>query len=152
MQPVEPSTIVRGPAAFTISFMTSADSHPWHVRWPDVKYSSSVTFLTPRKGSRICVAFVNVVFSAMALSLYSRTPSQWVFVSDLPALAAVSHMSVALLTSSSVTSRPPRPQMKLSSGGRRSALYSAARISLATTPEANGDPKEEWGGITPTPP
>jgi hypothetical protein len=32
MQPVLPSTIVRGPAAFTIIFITSADSHPWHVR------------------------------------------------------------------------------------------------------------------------
>jgi hypothetical protein len=60
MQPVEPSTIVRGPEALTISFMTSADSHPWHVRCPEVKYSSMVTFLTPLKGSRICVAFVNV--------------------------------------------------------------------------------------------
>src|SRR5436190_24392226 len=63
MQPVEPSTIVRGPDAFTMSFMTSADSHPWQVRWPEVKYSSSVTFLTPRKGSMIWVALVNVVVS-----------------------------------------------------------------------------------------
>src|SRR2546430_6158100 len=76
MQPVEPSTIVRGPAAFTMSFMTSADSQPWHVRWPEVKYSSSVTFLTPRNGSRIWVALVNVVLSAMAVLSYSRTPSQ----------------------------------------------------------------------------
>src|SRR3989475_1743986 len=66
MQPVEPSTIVRGPAAFTISFMISADSHPWQVRWPDVKYSSIVTFLMPRKGSRTWVALANV--SAMAWS------------------------------------------------------------------------------------
>src|SRR2546422_6415229 len=76
MQPVEPSTIVRGPAAFTMSFMTRADSHPWQVRWPEVKYSSSVTFLTPRNGSRIWVALVNVVLSAMAVLSYSRTPSQ----------------------------------------------------------------------------
>src|SRR5688572_9738865 len=60
MQPVEPSTMVRGPAALTISFMTRADSHPWHVRWPEVKYSSIVTFLIPLNGSRICVAFANV--------------------------------------------------------------------------------------------
>ncbi len=32
--------------------------------------------------------------------------------------------------------------MKLSSGGRRAALYSEARISLATTPELKGEPKE----------
>src|SRR2546425_10621819 len=51
MQPVLPSTMVRGPAALTISFMTKADSHPWHVRWPEVKYSSSGTFLTPLNGS-----------------------------------------------------------------------------------------------------
>src|SRR5215471_15514112 len=71
MQPVDPSTIVRGPAALTISFMTSADSQPWQVRCPEVKYSSIVTRLTPRNGSRICVAFVNVVVSAMsALSLF----------------------------------------------------------------------------------
>jgi hypothetical protein len=51
-------------------------------------------------------------------------------------------MSAALATSSRVTSRPPSPQMKLSSGGRLSALYIAARISLATTPELKGEPKE----------
>src|SRR5438309_8891894 len=71
MQPVEPSTIVRGPDAFTMSFMTSADSHPWHVRWPDVKYSSMVTFLIPRNGSRIWVWFVNVVASAMPVLLFA---------------------------------------------------------------------------------
>src|SRR5512147_342494 len=145
MQPVEPSTIVRGPAALTMSFITRADSQPWQVRWPEVKYSSIVTFLTPLKGSRICVAFVNAV-SAMRLvsscSRYSRTPSQWVLGSDLPAFAAAKHMSAALATSSRVTSRPPSPQMKLDSGGRLSALYRAARISLATTPELNGEPKE----------
>jgi hypothetical protein len=36
MQPVLPSTIVRGPAALIISFMTNADSQPWHVLCPDV--------------------------------------------------------------------------------------------------------------------
>src|SRR5437773_4577523 len=72
MQPVEPSTIVRGPDAFTMSFMTSADSHPWQVRWPEVKYSSSVTFLTPRKGSRIWVALVNVVVSAIWPLLFAN--------------------------------------------------------------------------------
>ena len=75
MQPVEPSTIVRGPAALTINFMTSADSQPWHVRCPEVKYSSMVTFSIPRNGSRTCVALVNVV-SAMTVLSYSRTPSQ----------------------------------------------------------------------------
>ncbi len=32
MQPVDPSTMVRGPEAFTMSFITRADSHPWQVR------------------------------------------------------------------------------------------------------------------------
>src|SRR5499433_4105350 len=72
MQPVEPSTIVRGPDALTMSFMTSADSQPWQVRCPDVKYSSIVTRLTPRNGSRICVAFVNVVVSAIVISLFAH--------------------------------------------------------------------------------
>ncbi len=53
MQPVLPSTMVRGPAAFTIIFMTSADSHPWQVRCPEVKYSSIATRSMPRNGSRI---------------------------------------------------------------------------------------------------
>src|SRR6266851_1691494 len=66
MQPVDPRTMVRGPAALTMSFMTRADSQPWQVRWPEVKYSSIVTFLTPLKGSSICVAFVKV--SAMVMS------------------------------------------------------------------------------------
>src|SRR5437016_3883839 len=87
MQPVEPSTIVRGPAAFTISFMTRADSQPWHVRCPEVKYSSRVTFLIPRNGSRTWVALPNVV-SAMAVVSYSRTPSQCVLASALPDFAA----------------------------------------------------------------
>src|SRR5262245_40971300 len=65
MQPVEPSTIVRGPEAFTISFITSADSQPWQVRWPEVKYSSIVTRLMPRNGSRIWVVFPKVLASAM---------------------------------------------------------------------------------------
>jgi hypothetical protein len=42
---------VRGPAAFTIIFMTNADSHPWQVRWPEVKYSSSGIFFTDLIGS-----------------------------------------------------------------------------------------------------
>src|SRR5215510_781593 len=70
MQPVDPSTIVRGPDALTMSFMTSADSQPWQVRCPEVKYSSIVTRLTPRNGSRLCVAFVNVVVSAIVISLF----------------------------------------------------------------------------------
>src|SRR2546422_5768894 len=52
-QPVEPSTIVRGPAAFTISFMISADSQPWHVRWPDEKYSSRSEEHTSELQSRL---------------------------------------------------------------------------------------------------
>src|SRR5688500_13155621 len=71
MQPVDPSTIVRGPAALTMSFMTSADSQPWQVRWPDVKYSSIVTFLMPRKASSVCGEFVNVVVVSAIRSLSS---------------------------------------------------------------------------------
>src|SRR5258708_35930937 len=55
MHPVDPSTMVRGPAAFTISFITSADSQPWQVRWPEVKNSSSGSFFTPLNGSSPCV-------------------------------------------------------------------------------------------------
>src|SRR2546426_10404345 len=47
MHPVEPSTIVRGPAAFTMCRMTRADSQPWQVRWPETKSSSYGTSLTP---------------------------------------------------------------------------------------------------------
>src|SRR5262245_21995017 len=74
MHPVAPSTIVRGPAALTISFITSADSQPWQVRCPEVKYSSMVTRLTPRNGVRICVALSNVCacVSAIGWSLLSR--------------------------------------------------------------------------------
>src|SRR5262245_37230018 len=72
MQPVAPSTIVRGPAALTISFITSADSQPWQVRWPEVKYSSTVTRLTPRNGVRTWVSLLNVCVSAMGSSLLSR--------------------------------------------------------------------------------
>src|SRR5262250_1475017 len=68
MHPVAPRTIVRGPAALTMSFMTRADSQPWQVRWPEVKYSSRVTLLTPRKGSRVCVMFAKA--SAMLVSLF----------------------------------------------------------------------------------
>jgi hypothetical protein len=32
MQPVLPTTIVRGPAALIIKRMTNADSQPWQVR------------------------------------------------------------------------------------------------------------------------
>src|SRR5258706_6061927 len=73
MHPVEPSTMVRGPAALTMSFMTRADSQPWHVRWPEVKYSSRVTRLTPLKGSRIWVALVNVSAIGGLLSLALST-------------------------------------------------------------------------------
>src|SRR5258708_9785694 len=56
MQPVEPSTIVRGPEALTMSFMTNADSQPWQVRWPEEKYSLMSTFLTPFQAARFWVS------------------------------------------------------------------------------------------------
>src|SRR5262249_61243948 len=58
MHPVLPSTIVRGPAALAMSFISSADSHPWHVRCPEVKNSSSGSFLTDLKGSSFCVGSI----------------------------------------------------------------------------------------------
>src|SRR2546425_2460950 len=72
MHPVEPRTMVRGPAALTISFMTRADSQPWQVRWPEVKYSSRVTFFTPLKGERTCVSLRKVAVSAIMASDFDR--------------------------------------------------------------------------------
>src|ERR1700730_19352914 len=91
MQPVEPSTMVRGPAALTISFITRADSQPWQVRWPEVKYSSIVTFLTPLKGSRICVAFVNAVSAMVRVSLCMRSPRLRLRLATLDSLALLAH-------------------------------------------------------------
>src|SRR5215472_8042900 len=68
MQPVLPSTMVRGPAALTIIFMTRADSQPWQVRCPEVKNSSSGSFFTPLKGSSVCVGR-SFRSSAISLSL-----------------------------------------------------------------------------------
>src|SRR5439155_21525166 len=65
MHPVEPRTMVRGPAALTINFMTRADTQPWQVRWPEVKYSWRVTFFTPLKGERTCVSLRKVAVSAI---------------------------------------------------------------------------------------
>src|SRR5438874_274657 len=59
MQPVEPSTIVRGPEALTMCRMTSADSQPWQVRWPETKSSSYGTSLTPLIGGRVPVPCVS---------------------------------------------------------------------------------------------
>src|SRR6266508_7051049 len=61
MQPVEPSTIVRGPAAFTMWRMTRADSHPWHVRCPETNSSSYGTSLTPLICGRFCAGMISVV-------------------------------------------------------------------------------------------
>src|SRR6266536_1222756 len=64
MQPVEPSTIVRGPAALTMCRITSADSHPWQVRWPETKSSSYGTSLTPLIGGRVPVPCVSTAIIA----------------------------------------------------------------------------------------
>src|SRR5437899_4458023 len=61
MQPVEPSTIVRGPAAFTMCRITRADSHPWQVRCPETKSSSYGTSLTPLICGRFCAGMISVV-------------------------------------------------------------------------------------------
>src|SRR2546425_8034827 len=54
-----------------MSFMTRADSQPWQVRCPEVKYSSRVTFLTPLKGWRIWVVLVKV---SAIFTLLIRSP------------------------------------------------------------------------------
>src|SRR5436190_9778538 len=56
MQPVEPSTIVRGPDALTMCRITSADSQPWQVRWPETNSSSYGTSLTPLIWGRVVVS------------------------------------------------------------------------------------------------
>src|SRR2546428_1210186 len=84
MQPVLPSTMVRGPAALTISFMTKADSHPWHVRWPEVKYSSSGTFLTPLNGSSCCVGRVSMASISVHLSLLLVMTAKGLFSNSDP--------------------------------------------------------------------
>src|SRR2546429_7059925 len=75
MHPVLPSTTVRGPAAFTISFITRADSQPWQVRCPEVKNSSSGSFFTPLNASSFCVPR-RCVSSASSLSVVAifRSP------------------------------------------------------------------------------
>src|SRR5258708_22369497 len=51
MHPVDPSTMVRGPAAFSISVIPSAGSQPRQVRWPEGENASSGSFFTPLNGS-----------------------------------------------------------------------------------------------------
>ena len=79
MQPVLPSTMVRGPAAFTIIFITSADSQPWQVRCPEVKNSCVGIFLTPLNGSRL-LRWINLYdcrhnSSPFRLILWRNAPS-----------------------------------------------------------------------------
>src|SRR5713226_3497993 len=83
MQPVEPSTTVRGPAALTISFITKDDSQPWQVRWPEVKNSSSGSFLTPLNGSRPCVGR-SLTSSANSLSVTAMTFLLWLLAQPDP--------------------------------------------------------------------
>src|SRR5215813_6187220 len=100
MHPVEPRTIVRGPEALTISFITRADSQPWQVRCPDVKYSSSVTRLTPLNGSRICVALVNVVVSAISVISLSLGCGSHLLAHAPPILDALASPAAAARTCS----------------------------------------------------
>src|SRR5439155_15500714 len=88
MHPVEPRTMVRGPAALTINFMTRADTQPWQVRWPEVKYSSRVTFFTPLKGERTCVSLRKVAVSAIiGLRFRSSIWSRRLWPADRPGTA-----------------------------------------------------------------
>src|SRR6516225_101560 len=82
MHPVLPSTMVRGPAALTIIFITRADSHPWQVRWPEVKNSSRGSFLTPLKGSSFCVSSIFTT-SASSLSFGTVAISNSSFVRSI---------------------------------------------------------------------
>src|ERR1700693_1816720 len=70
MQPVLPSPIVRGPAALAIIFITRADSHPWQVRCPEVKNSSSGMFFCPLMGSSL-----GRVTSKVAIAKTSSPPA-----------------------------------------------------------------------------
>src|SRR5437660_3490572 len=114
MHPVLPSTTVRGPAALTMSFITSADSHPWHVRWPEVKYSSRGAFLTPLIGSRTGSGESRVgacSLAAMALSPYALTPIHWVCAGAFPAAAAVRVGPIVSSLAESLSSAPPSPRL-----------------------------------------
>src|SRR5215471_1059877 len=145
MQPVLPSTMVLGPAALAIIFMSSADSQPWQVRWPEVKNSSNGSFLTDLNGSSFCVGSIctKVAMTSLILSdahprqlkiCYSRSPIHCVSGCALPD-AALKTDSVTFSTSGTVTSRPPRPAMNPSTGGFAPGdEYSAVRTSLVTTP------------------
>jgi hypothetical protein len=51
-------------------------------------------------------------------------------------------MSLISTTFSAVTSRPPKPAIKLTTWGRFSNEYNADRISVASTPAWKGEPNE----------
>src|SRR2546426_4330135 len=77
MQPVEPRTIVRGPAAFTMCRITSADSQPWQVRWPETNSSSYGTSLTPLIwGSVVVSTAISASLAAHADPVTDVTGSQ----------------------------------------------------------------------------
>src|SRR5512142_2126264 len=64
MQPVDPSTIVRGPDALTMCRITRADSQPWQVRCPETKSSSYGTSLTPLIwGRAVSTAMSSLLFA-----------------------------------------------------------------------------------------
>src|SRR5437016_14189262 len=116
MHRVLPSTTVRGPAALTMSFITSADSHPWHVRWPEVKYSSRGAFLTPLIGSRTGSGESSVGVCClvhMALLPYALTPLHCVSEGAFPASAALRDCSIISRTAGPRTSPAPHPSTSL---------------------------------------
>src|SRR5262249_40851549 len=75
MQPVEPVTTVRGPATLIKPRITVADSHPWHVRWPEVYSSSSGTLCTLRIFSTGTTGFEIVIFALSPLATGSGGPA-----------------------------------------------------------------------------
>src|SRR5260370_35048709 len=79
---------------------------------------------------------------------YSRTPIQCVKGCGFPAAASYT-IPVIFSTSGTKTSRPPRPQIKPTSGGRLALAYKTARTSVALTPLEYGDPREKERVIPP---
>src|SRR5437870_13304168 len=80
---------------------------------------------------------------------YSRTPIQCVKGCGFPAAESYT-IPVIFSTSGTKTSRPPRPQIKPTSGGRLALAYKAARTSVASTPVEYGEPRDKAQSITPT--
>src|SRR5439155_11954082 len=74
-------------------------------------------------------------------TIHSRMPIHVTGGWACPA-AAFKTISLMRRTSGTVTSRPPKPQMNPTTGGRVAAGYNEARISVASTPLMCVEPNE----------